>query len=170
MEKRHKSDPGDWSGIKRSPLLAGFGLQIFTHFTGSLISPFPACISSWLIGEGGGVRDKTKFVFLTLSFFIRLGKDLKIQIRSLKAGLGYETPYAGKTFKSWTPRTAMQCLSPQSRQSSTVHPQLIRRLCAPNKTNIGISKEILWRRGLKINLKIIIKKETAAINRRTINT
>ena len=87
--------------------------------------PFPRlhCASPADSSGRGGVRDKTKLVFLSLSCFIRLGKDLNLQIRCIKAGLGYETPYAGKTFKSWTPRTA-------------ISPQFIRRLCAPNKTQI----------------------------------
>ena len=63
----------------------------------------PAADSSG--GGGGGGRRQNYIIFL-----YKAGKDWKLQIQSIKAGLGYETPYAGKTFKSWTPRTAIQSL------------------------------------------------------------
>ena len=108
---------------------------------------------------------------MCISDFIVLhktGERLKLTNPLYKGGIGVRNSLCGKNIQILDAPYG-HTISPQS-SPSRYSPQFIRRLCAPNKTNIGISKEILWRRGLKINLKIIIKKETAAINRRTINT
>ena len=93
----------------RSATLQTISLFNFINWSDNNPVKFASAIS-FCTSMSGSDNFPIKQILGAFFIFIRLGKDLKLQIRCIKAGLGYETPYAGKTFKSWTPRTAIQSL------------------------------------------------------------